>query len=183
MWSWSDPNITTRVPDLCTCILLRVCYDTLITNLANGYDNIAILFTIKMALRWPWYKLRLVSDEHIYMHIAQLTILTNIDSPDCHDRPHDPLRFNTITTIKTMIVTMNEVYIMISTNHRRMMQIEEWFLLMTGVMRCIGWIGCKFRCCWTHRESGTQNNFQVEFQVKLPADGTNLNERWPRCVI
>lgn len=52
--SWFDPNITTRVPDLgrlCTCIYVRIRYDTFITNqyalLRWGMIIMAIIFMIK----------------------------------------------------------------------------------------------------------------------------------------
>lgn len=88
---------------------------------------IALMFTIKMEDGHD-LSLRLKPpDGHIYMPIAQLTILINLTSYDCNDRPHNLLRFDTISTIKTTIVTMNDVCIMISTWHRWMMQIEFFF--------------------------------------------------------
>lgn len=38
-------------------------------------------------------------DGLIYMYIARMTISTKRNTPDCHDKPQDPLRFDTITKI------------------------------------------------------------------------------------
>lgn len=56
---------------------------------------IAVLFTIKMKDDHDLGN-DLDPDVSIYMYKARMTILTNLNNPDCHNRPQNTLRFYTI---------------------------------------------------------------------------------------
>lgn len=68
---------------------------SLMSSVAMGNDNDSDSFHDQDE-RWPGFELRLDPDGHIYMYIARMTIFTNLNSPNCHDRSQDPLRFDTI---------------------------------------------------------------------------------------
>lgn len=116
MWSRSDPNITRRVPDfvyvhVSSCMLRYARYETDVFC-GNGAWQWSRFFS-----RSKWKMIR------IWVTIGPRRPYLNVNGPndnfdkfqdlECHDRPQDPLRFDTITSIKTTIVMMNEICILI----------------------------------------------------------------------
>lgn len=116
------------------------------------------------------------------MSIARITILTNLNGQDCHDRPHDSKKFDMVTTITIWL--RPQLY--------WWMKFAFWFLyaLVTWcrLRNCLFNVRCnasfRFDRAYVNldvkgpigRREGSQTNFTNESQTQLPADTTDLNK-------